>query len=61
MLPISLFAVIHPTLQCCPEPEGDEEKALQEKEDGVYVRGRVQYAVVESHPTLTNGRTGSSS
>ncbi|KAI0628020.1 ankyrin [Trametes polyzona] len=29
--------------ECCPEPQNDEEKALQETEDESYVRGRIQF------------------
>ncbi|KAH9944572.1 ankyrin [Amylocystis lapponica] len=29
----------------CPDPKDDEEKALQEEEDGSYVRGRIEFMV----------------
>lgn len=28
--------------QFCPDPKNDEEKEIQEKEDEVFVRGRIQ-------------------
>ena len=38
-------AFVYATLQYCPEPRDDAEKALQDKEDGLYVRGRVRYVL----------------
>ena len=34
--------------QCCPEPQNEEDKQLQQKEDEHNIRGRIVYVMLPS-------------